>query len=148
MAINARNKGKRGEREVRDLLQAIVDSEFQAGGMIPPRLERNLQQVRAGGADLVGLEWLALEVKYREQSQIAQWWEQAKGQAKDGQEPVLIHRSNHQPWQVRMFGYLMPPGQWKERVVTPVDISLEAFLAYLRVRIRASIAAHKVPTGA
>ena len=136
----SKQKGKRGEYEVRDLLQEVVNDEYAKANLEAPVLKRNLEQVREGGADIAGLEWLALEVKYREQPNVEGWWRQAKEQGeKVKREPVLIHRANHQAWRVRMYGYLQPAGG-KERIVAPVDITVEAFLAYARIRIRHAIA--------
>lgn len=130
--LMSRNKGKRGEREVVKLLQPVVNEVYQSLGLEPPVLERNLMQSHKGGFDLVGLDWLALEVKYQEQTQLTTWWEQCKRQAGKDREPVLFHRKNHATWKVRMFGYLVAGGQ---RVRCPVDITPEAFLAYLRLRL-------------
>jgi hypothetical protein len=114
------------------LLQPVVNEVYWSLGLEPPVLERNLMQAHKGGCDLVGLDWLALEVKYQEQEQVASWWEQCKRQAEPDREPVLFYRKNHAKWKVRMFGYLVAGGR---RVRCPVDISVEAFLAYLRIRL-------------
>lgn len=130
--LMSRNKGKRGEREVIKLLQPVVNEVYRSLGLEPPLLERNLMQSHKGGCDLTGLDWLALEVKYREQEQMASWWDQCKRQAKPDREPVLFYRKNHAKWKVRMFGYLVAGSQ---RVRCPVDITPEAFMAYLRLRL-------------
>lgn len=127
----SRDKGKRGEREVVKLLQPIVDIAYRDKGLEPPVLERNLMQSHKGGCDLVGLDWLALEVKFQENTQLKTWWEQTKSQSK-GREPVLIHRKSRQEWRVRMFGHLLIGSR---RVKTPVDISLQAFSLYFKIRI-------------
>lgn len=130
--LMSRNKGKRGEREVVKLLQPVVNEVYQSLGLEPPALERNLMQSHKGGCDLAGLDWLALEVKYQEQEQMTSWWDQCKRQAKPDREPVLFYRKNNAKWKVRMFGCLVAGGQ---RVRCPVDITPEAFLAYLRLRL-------------
>ena len=70
VALNSRSKGKRGEYEVRDLLQAVVNEVATLFGQQPFSIQRNVDQFHrdseAGGADLSGLPWYALEVKYRE----------------------------------------------------------------------------------
>ena len=74
----SREKGKRAEREVVKLLQPVVTKVYQEAGKEIPLLERNLMQSHKGGHDIVGLEWMALEVKHHETLQISQWWEQKK----------------------------------------------------------------------
>lgn len=129
----SREKGKRAEREVVKLLQPVVIKVYSTAGKEIPVLERNLMQSHKGGHDIVGLEWLALEVKHHEQLAIKSWWEQSKRQAGATREPVLIYKSNRVAWRVVMFGYLPAGGK---RVRCPVDISLEAFLAWFESRLR------------
>ena len=129
----SREKGKRAEREVVKLLQPVVTKVYQEAGKEVPLLERNLMQSHKGGHDIVGLEWMALEVKHHETLQIPQWWEQTKKQAGKTRVPVLIYKQNRIKWRVLLFGYL-PAGQ--ERVRCPCDVSLEAFIAYFEARLR------------
>lgn len=129
----SRNKGQRAEREVCKLLQPVVNQVYGELGRESPELGRNLSQTHKGGYDLIGLDWLALEVKHQEVEQVNTWWEQAKRQAKADQEPVLFYRKNGAKWKIRMFGYL-PAGVNKVRC--PVDIGLDAFLIYLNVRLK------------
>lgn len=129
----SREKGKRAEREVVKLLQPVVTKVYQEAGKEVPMLERNLMQSHKGGHDIVGLEWMALEVKHHETLQISQWWEQTKKQAGKTRVPVLIYKQNRIKWRVLMFGYL-PAGT--ERVRCPCDVSLEAFLVYFESRLR------------
>lgn len=102
MAVHARNKGKRGEREALELIQSWVTPVYESAGIPAPTIERNLMQSRDGGFDLVGVDWLALEVKRQEQVLIGAWWKQALRQAKNGQVPVLMWRGNRQPWRFRI----------------------------------------------
>ena len=128
-------KGKRGEREVIKLMQPVLEEVYSMVGRVDevPKLKRNLMQSAEGGFDIVGLEWLALEVKFHETEQMTGWWEQCKRQAGCGQEPVLIHRKSRVAWRVRMFGNLpLPSGQ---KVKCPVDITVDSFLIYLRHRL-------------
>jgi hypothetical protein len=96
------NKGKRGEREVVKLLQAVVDKVHneKSSGLDCPRLQRNTLQSDKGGFDIVGLDWLAVEVKYHETLAVKQWWQQTVKQAKPGQQPVLFYRKSRSPWHV------------------------------------------------
>ena len=132
----SRSKGSRGEREVITIISEVVNREYLAAKLEPPAIERNLMQSRRGGYDVIGIDWLALEVKYQEQFQLDAWWAQCKDQAREDQEPVLFYRRNRVPWRVRMFGYLMAP---RSRVRCPVDISVEAFCAFLQTRLLVDI---------
>jgi hypothetical protein len=77
----ARNKGQRGEREVIAVLQPIVNRVYLKYSFEPPLLKRNLLQTREGGFDIMGLEWMALEVKYQEHENVNGWWRQTCKQA-------------------------------------------------------------------
>jgi len=77
---------------------------------------------------------MALEVKYQQQENLNGWWRQCKDQAGVlGVEPILFYRKNGAKWKVRMFGYLV---SGDVRVRTPVDIGVEGFLAYFRIRVK------------
>ena len=130
--VRSQNKGKRAEREVVKLLQPVVNEVYESVGLEPPELQRNLMQSHKGGYDLAGLDWLALEVKHQETFQLTAWWEQTKRQAGTQREGILFYRRNNIKFRVRMFAYLVAGGQ---RVRCPVDIEVEAFLAYLRIRL-------------
>lgn len=67
-----------------------------------PDLKRNLMQSREGGYDLVGIDWLALEVKRQEGLNISGWWRQAVRQAGEGQTPFLMYKQNFKPWGFRV----------------------------------------------
>lgn len=128
----SRNKGQRGEREVVKLLQPIVDKVYSGMGQESPKLARNLVQSRSGGYDLVGLEWLALEVKFQESFNLKDWWVQTLKQANENQEPVLIYRKSHIKWRVQMLGVL-PLGC--TGVVSKVDIDLEMFCQWFELMV-------------
>jgi hypothetical protein len=148
MAAMSRDKGKRAEREIVKLLQPVVIAVWNELGRegAAPTLERNLMQSHKGGHDLIGLDWLALEVKHREQFVLASWWRQAKTQAEEAEaklhrpvEPVLFYRRNNIPWRVVMFGYLDSGSAG--RVRCPVDITPDAFLAWFRLRLAQELTA-------
>lgn len=140
--VMSRNKGQRAEREVVKLLQPVVIAAWNEVGRDgpAPSLERNLMQAHKGGHDLLGLDWLAIEVKHQEQFTIASWWQQTKEQAiKASQqgvvqvEPVLFYRKNNVQWRVIMYGYLDVQGGG--RVRCPVSIAVEAFLVWFKLRL-------------
>lgn len=130
----ARDKGQRAERQVVKMLQPVVDWVYGEHGIEAPMLERNLMQSHKGGHDIVGLDWLALEVKHHETLAVEQWWEQTKAQAeKAGKaagrmvEPVLLYKQNRTKWRVRLFGVLKAG---RNEVRCPVEVSEEAFLVW------------------
>lgn len=178
MGAMARSKGQRGEREVAALLQAVVNEVYQAAGhhvlteaereawrscgkaaslaaTTIPQIQRNTIQSDRGGFDLVGLDWLAIEVKRCETLQVESWWAQCKRQAGPiltmltppalvgyRKEPVLMYRQNHGQWHVRMLGDILVP-KASRHVRCAVDITLQAFLTYFRTRLRAELEAAK-----
>lgn len=132
MGKMARDKGARGEREVRDLLQPIVDNAYRAVGREPPQLKRtSSMQADGGGSDIHGIDWLALEVKRCETLQLDTWWQQCLYQAKAGQVPVLLYRRNGTKWRARMLiqTAVLP-------VVVLADISIDDFRAWLSHALR------------
>lgn len=141
MGIHALNKGKRAEREVVAILQPIVAKLYREANIHPPKMQRNTIQSDDGGCDLVGLEWLSLEVKHQEDFSLSAWWEQTVRQAYKGgkvRTPVLWYKRNNVAWRVRMPGIAggTQDVAWCGCVV---DISMEDFLKYLDARIRAAL---------
>lgn len=164
--VNAKNKGAAGEREVAELLQPTVTKAYtETLGITEaevPRLRRNVLQVQEGGYDLVGLDWLALEVKRVEalgkggilKGHVRQWWLQCLTAAQNGKlvggnegarygganglarEPVLMYRPNGWTWTIRMYGYLSVGPNGGVRVKAPITCELEPFLIWLDQRIR------------
>lgn len=128
----SRNKGQRGEREVIQLLQPVVNEVYEAHGLEPPKLKRNTLQSDCGGSDVAGLPWLALEVKFHADIKLTQWWQQTIAQAEQGQEPVLFYRRNATRWMVKMYGMVGRPGCGQ---TVPVVIEAGAFLQWFRVRL-------------
>lgn len=103
MSINSRTKDAAGER---DFAQALLDE-------LGVKLERNLQQARNGGHDLIvvgncpiaqRLNRYAIEVKrYRQPTDglISDWWHQACQQAKEiNRTPLVAFRGDRQPWRI------------------------------------------------
>lgn len=97
----ARNKGASAEREAAALLREWVAPVYEQMLVDLPTIERNLNQSRNGGMDLLGLEWLAPEVKRHETPQLPAWWRQTLNQTRPGQVPLLIWRQNRSPWKFR-----------------------------------------------
>jgi len=119
----ARNKGASAEREVIKLLEPLV-RDFGEG-----KLFRNLEQTRSGGHDIIGLDWLALEVKRQETLSLDAWWQQTVQQAGESRVPVLIYRQSRQPWRVVMIGCV-------GKVHCRVTISFTDFTLWLQSEMR------------
>lgn len=132
-------KGKRAEREMVKILQPVVNKVWEVRGLPGascPVLERNLMQSHKGGYDLVGLDWLALEVKHHETLKVKDWWSQAIRQSRTEQTPVLVYKQNNVKWRAMLWGYL-PAGSL--RVRCPVDIDLPAFLLWFEHQLSAQL---------
>lgn len=146
----SRAKGQRAERAVIHLLQPVVNKVCAELGMDAPMLERNLMQSHKGGHDVVGLSWMALEVKHHESLAVEQWWEQTKQQAsklqqaneREGRQgevlPVLIYKQNNVKFRVRMFGYVQAGAA---RVRCPVEVSVDSFVVWFENRLRFELSA-------
>ena len=97
MKINSKQKGANGERELIRLLQEAVD---ETVGKDVVKLERNLEQTRYGGYDVIGLDWLAAEVKRCEAVEVDKWWAKLVSIADAHQTPAIFYRRNLEPWKV------------------------------------------------
>lgn len=130
MTINSKNKGATGERELIRLLQAQVD----AAGLVGIKLERNLEQTRYGGVDIVGLSWLSGEVKRCEVLQLDQWWGKLIGLTGANQVPAIFYRRNKEPWSVRCRMRLpLSDGRW---VTAVASVSLDDWLLWFANELR------------
>jgi len=138
--LTSLNKGKRGEREVIKLLQPIVDKVYREVGWEIPKLQRNTMQSDAGGFDIAGLEWLALEVKLHaaaNHSKIESWWQQTVRQAWGGQDGDGWQVLGGKQTQVPVLIWRVDKGQWN--VVTMVSIPITT---RIRVKARATLSVH------
>ncbi len=92
------------------------------------------------GKDIVGLSWLAPEIKRHENCSdymIAQWWKQCKAQAVNGAIPVLFWRPNFDDWHVKMFARI--PLVNGGAIRCPVDITFEDFLLWFKHEVKARL---------
>lgn len=91
--INPRTKGASGEREFCRWLAENFN--------VPPP-QRNLEQVRSGGSDVIDVEPFYFEVKRCEALSFEAWWRQVRKaviKACDNRLiPVVAYRQNKQPW--------------------------------------------------
>lgn len=92
--INARAKGANGERE---FCRWLFDN-FNI-----PMPQRNLEQVRSGGTDIIDFEPFFFEVKRCEKIEKEKWWRQVSkakaGQFDDSIVAVVAFRQNSKPWE-------------------------------------------------
>ena len=87
-------KGSAGELEAAKLLTSWAKD---IGVSLD--LSRNLEQVRAGGADVNGVPNLEVEVKRQETLNVGAWWRQVcRASDKSGKVPLLMYRQNRRPW--------------------------------------------------
>lgn len=133
MKINSRSKGQRAEREIVKILQPVIDEVSREAGVPSPQLQRNTIQSDKGGYDLVGLAWLAPEVKHCETFQLENWWKQTLRQAKPEQVPVLFYRRNQIPFRVRMLGTVWHEADYHDCVC---DISIDDFIKWFRLKLK------------
>lgn len=88
MPINSREKGKRGELEVANLLKTYGYD-----------CRRGQQYCGSNGdADVVGLPGIHIEVKRTEKFNLYKAIEQAKRDAREKEIPVVFHRKNGGEW--------------------------------------------------
>jgi len=132
--ISVRGKGQRAERAVIKLLQPVVTEAYEARGLEAPKLQRNQMQTDGGGFDIIGLEWMALEVKHQETLNVEAWWRQTIKQAKGNAEPILIYKQNNVKWRVRLLGKIYVY-KWAEHQTHIVEMSEESFLEYFKARL-------------
>lgn len=119
MALNARAKGASGEREFCDWLAKNFNID---------RPERNLNQVREGGVDIL-CNPFGFEIKRCETIALHKWWLQVttavnnKSGKAFGLEPVVAFRVNGKDWEFLISakhigvatGYIhMPAHVWKK----------------------------------
>lgn len=135
----SRNKGARGEREVIACLQPIVDKVCDTCGQPKLVLRRNQdQRFAAKQYDLIGVPWMAFEVKRQENlSGLKGWWRQTLDSAREGQVPVLFYRKNHSKWKVRM--YVPVVAGPKRRVKATVTMDLPTFLVWFEQRLMSEL---------
>jgi hypothetical protein len=139
MAKKSQTKGSAGEREVVALLSDRLGVKF----------ERNTyrQRMEAGHYDVVGLDWLALEVKrYRKcsQSDVRAWWVETCLQADWAtQVPVLFYRGDRCDWRaVVPLGWIIKTALdvsgvvLCDRKLIPAELTVDGFCDLVRPLIK------------
>lgn len=106
--INGRRKGASGEREFCKWIEHLLVLSYTP--------KRNLEQVRSGGADVLGIGHFIFEVKRVERQNLPKWWRQVTAATKEYKkevslmsdipteavyfEPIVVFRQNKQPWNI------------------------------------------------
>ena len=95
----SRDKGSRGERQVIQMLQPIVDEVCDECGQPRLVLRRNAsQRFAAKQYDVIGIPWMAMEIKFHENHSGREgWWRQTLEACMPGQIPILITGSRTCP---------------------------------------------------
>ena len=123
MTAMQRRKGADGERELARLLREHLGAD----------VVRNLMQSRQGGADLLGLDGWAVEVKRAARPRLAEWWLQTCRQAEaTGQRPALFYRLDRQPWRVVVALRHVAPGFDHAPLDMRIETDVEVFAALAR----------------
>ncbi len=91
MAINSKAKGAKGERE---LASKLRDYGYDC--------RRGQQYNGLEGEDVVGLDYIHVEVKRVQALNLDEAMEQSKKDSKENQIPAVFHRKNNKKWKVTM----------------------------------------------
>ena len=89
--INSKAKGANGEREISRLIREYGYD-----------VRRGQQYNGLEGEDVVGLDYIHIEVKRVEQLNIDKAMEQSIKDSKSGQIPAVFHRKNNKKWKVTL----------------------------------------------
>lgn len=93
--INARAKGASGERELAKWLQSKFKLDFTP--------QRNLEQVRSGGSDIIDFYPFYFECKRVETLDLQSWWNQVLFEVRKCEYhepvPIVAFRQNRKPWE-------------------------------------------------
>ena len=100
MAVNSRNKGKRGELEAAKKIAALFGVAARRG------------QQFSGGAEspdiVTGLKGVHFEVKFVEKLNLRDAMEQSKRDAASDEIPVVMHRTSRKPWLITVVADDLP----------------------------------------
>lgn len=106
--VNGRTKGAAGEREFCKWLSDNLDI---------PHAERNLEQVRGGGSDIVNCYPFVFEIKRVESLDLQNAWIQCKNACEEYRKsgfgydenllPVVAFRFNRKPWEFLISAQLI-----------------------------------------
>lgn len=128
LPINSRRKGSVGEIELCRLLEDTLGYEC----------ERNLEQPRTTGVDILSIPMLAIEVKRRKgdsRGEHAKWWAKLYDDCPEGRIPVLAYRENQREW--RFICPVDSGGGWPEGrdINHTIEMRLLPFLDWAELAI-------------
>lgn len=153
MAINIRQKGANGEREVATMLNSIITQVMTDMNYPEPDIlaaakcvQRNQNQSAVGGCDLSNVFGMAVEIKRQENLQVPAWWRQTVAAAERNNElPVLMYRQNRKAWHVRTYAWLALPGGgpvvWSKQQQIVAEFDIETFKSYFANWVRGKLEA-------
>jgi hypothetical protein len=123
--INSRAKGKSAERELIGVLKKLLPEDMTRD------LERNLEQTRGGGHDILGLKGWAPEVKRYATvlpADMESFWVQATTQARnDRSRPALFFREDRREWRVVLRASDITGCESNDLYEMTVEISMPLF---------------------
>ncbi len=139
MAINVRQKGAQGEREIADMLNSIIynamkELEFPEAECLKGlnTVQRNQMQTAIGGNDLTNCLGLSIEVKRQETLSVPAWWRQTVVAAERNNEmPVLMYRQNRKAWHVRTYAWISCGGPNKH-LMAEVEFDIDTFKRWFK----------------
>jgi hypothetical protein len=136
-------KGKKGEREVKNILNQWFCNHTNKTIRQDVRVSRNLAQAEAGGYDLIGIDWAAIEVKLYTKvtsSLVARWWSQTLKNAGQDQMPILFYRQNRGKWNVRtIFRAAALDSHFIPYTLVTVDVEINEFKCYFLRNVEARL---------
>ena len=123
--INSRNKGRAAETELIGELKKLLPDDMTRD------LERNLEQTRGGGHDILGLKGWAPEVKRYAAvlpADMESFWTQATTQARnDRSRPALFFREDRRDWRVVLRASDIAGGEHDDSYDMTVQMSMTLF---------------------
>lgn len=145
--VNIRDKGQRGEREIVQMLNALI---YEVCMMLEmdeadceralTTVQRNQNQSAVGGNDLTNCFGLSIEVKRQEQLAVNTWWAQCVAAAQRNNElPVLIWKQNRRAWRVQTYGALPAPGRRVSSKWVVVQFDSDTFKEWFKLWVTAQI---------
>lgn len=133
-ATMGQNKGKRGEREIKDaFITVMLEAEAAKNKQgVSDKVKRNTLQADQGGDDIVGIPLISVEVKRQETLSVNTWWKQCCASAmRDKLQPVLIYRQNRKSWRVVTWVLLHQP-KWQSTKWVRADMDFADWLPWYR----------------
>lgn len=119
--INARQKGKRGERAVAKMLSAWWGAEFTSTPMSGGFATQTFREDWNAAGDIVTPDldfpftvevkncegWHLEQFLTAEKCDLYSWWEQTVGETPPGKIPLLLFTRNRQPWFVCVYADML-----------------------------------------